>query len=96
MIFYSMTYMIIYLDTVIPLLIRLSPKDVRRRFDLLALYAIYVVMMSIAGYIAMTRISDYHHHATDVFSGSVIGTFIAICLAKSLSGRFSSVPAYSN
>lgn len=83
--FYSMFYLAIYLNTVIPAIVQLSSLRVKRGFDPLILYAIYVLMLSLAGYIALTRVSDYHHHPLDVFSGSVIGSLIAIALAKSLS-----------
>lgn len=84
-----MIYLIIYLNTVIPVIVRLSSPKVKERFNPLILHAVYVLMIGLATFIAMTRVSDYHHHPLDVFSGSVIGTLIAIGLSKSLSRQYS-------
>lgn len=82
--FYSMLYVIIYLNRVIPIIFRSNKQAVRRNFDPLLLYAIFVLMIGLANYIALTRISDYHHHPFDVFCGAIIGAFTAILLSKSL------------
>ena len=70
------------MNATIPALFELSPKRGRRKFDLMCLYVIYVLMMGVAGYISMTRISDYHHHPLDVLSGSIIGSIVALLLSK--------------
>lgn len=79
--FFSMLFMIVYLHTVIPAIFKLNSKRTQTRFNPLILYAVYVLMIGLACFVSLTRISDYHHHPLDVFSGSLIGTFIALALA---------------
>lgn len=84
--FFSMLYMIFYLDTIISTIskIRGTRGPAFTHIQPLMLYCIYTLMIGLAIYVSMTRISDYHHHATDVFSGSVIGTIIAVLHARFL------------
>lgn len=35
------------------------------------------VLIYLAVFVCLSRVSDYKHHATDVFAGAVIGVFIA-------------------
>lgn len=83
--FFSAIYLIIYLHSVIPVIMQLGSARMKRGFEPLLLYASYVFMLGSAGYISLTRISDYHHHPTDVFSGCVLGTIIAVALSSCLS-----------
>lgn len=82
--FFSMFYLIIYLNTTIPILAQLNAKRVKDRLDPLMLNGIYVLMIGLASYIAMTRISDYHHHPLDVFSGIVLGSISAFAFSRSI------------
>lgn len=87
--FYSMLYLILYLNNVVPVLIELNSRRVRQRYDPLVMYAVYVLMIAFAGFIAMTRIWDYHHHPLDVASGSLLGSTIAFVVAKTLTRQYS-------
>lgn len=86
--FYSMLYVIIHLNRVVPVIFQSNKRIVKRKFDPLLLYSIFVLMIGTACYIALTRISDYHHHPFDVFCGTIIGTFTAIWLSKSFSADY--------
>lgn len=83
-----MLYLAFHLNTVIPEIVHLSSTKVKQRFDPLILYAVYVLIFGLACFIAITRISDYHHHVLDVISGSVIGSLIAIALTKALPKQY--------
>lgn len=89
--FYSMTFMVIYLNTVIPKIVRLSSNTFLCIIDSMILYTIYVLMFGLALFTAITRITDYHHHASDVLSGGVIGSIIGIINAKVLFKQFFSI-----
>lgn len=86
MIFFSMLYMIFYLEIVISTIGKLRSAKQANPINIqpLMLGSIYALMVAVAIYVSMTRISDYHHHPTDVFSGSVLGSMIAIIQAKYL------------
>lgn len=86
--FYSMLYVIIHLNRVVPIIFQSDKHKVRGKFHPLMLYATNVLKLGIAGYIALTRISDYHHHPFDVFSGTIIGTLVAIWLSKCFSTEY--------
>jgi len=81
--FYSMLYLILFLNNVIPIMVRLNAGGKRRSLNPILLYTTYILMMGLAGYIALTRVSDYHHHPLDVLSGSVIGSLTSIVLYRS-------------
>lgn len=83
--FYSMIFTIIYLNNVLPLisLVRATNK-LHRQFNHLLPFAGYSLMVGLALYVSLTRVSDYHHHPTDVLSGSIIGAVIALLLARYL------------
>ena len=38
--------------------------------------------IALAFYIALTRISDYKHHPTDVITGILLGTIVAVAITK--------------
>ena len=80
--FYSMLYLSVYLNTVIPAIVHLSPQKTQRRFDPMVIYAMNVLMMGLAVFIALTRISDYHHHPMDVLSGTIIGSITGLLATK--------------
>ena len=40
-----------------------------------------VILLTYAWYCALTRISDYKHHPTDVLAGGLLGTVIAVFMA---------------
>lgn len=76
--FYSMIYLIIYINRVVPII---SKATISRRYQFmcqLITMSASTLLFGLAGYISMTRITDYHHHSTDVFSGIMIGSLIAI------------------
>lgn len=80
--FYSMLFTIIYLHKAIPTLLIKSSYESQKKFNVLLPYAIYAFMTSLAVYVSLTRVSDYHHHPTDVLSGSVLGSIIALVLGS--------------
>lgn len=83
MIFFSMLYLIIYLETVIPIFAKANPaRKYKRLLNPIILSSIYVGMIGLAGYVSLTRVSDYHHHPTDVLSGMILGIIMAIVMAK--------------
>lgn len=85
-----MLYLAFYLNTVIPVIVNLSSNKLKRMYDPLLLYTVHVMMIALAMYIASTRVSDYHHHPTDVISGSILGLISAFVLARFyLVGRYS-------
>lgn len=88
-VFYSMLYVIIHLNRVVPIIFQSNKHKKRGKFYPLMLYATNVLKLGIAGYIALTRISDYHHHPFDVFCGTIIGTFVAIWLSKCFAAEYS-------
>lgn len=81
--FYSMTYLIFYLAGVAFVMERVS-RAKRPLASVLVFNSIYVLLIGLAGYIAATRVTDYHHHALDVFSGVLIGFSIALVLTRSI------------
>lgn len=87
--FFSMTYMIVYLNRFTLTKFKLSTSRQPRVRSPLLFNGLYVLMIGLAGYIAGTRISDYHHHTLDVFSGALIGFSIALALIRSSPMRIS-------
>jgi membrane-associated phospholipid phosphatase len=86
--FFSMFYLIFYLNYVN---LAVSNSTTARKFPAIrynpiVTYGIYVLMIGLATYISLTRVSDYHHHPMDVLSGTVLGTLIAIAMSKYLVG----------
>lgn len=49
---------------------------------------IQFLLILLAWWTAMTRISDYKHHWSDVLSGATIGTFVALIVASFVSDLF--------
>lgn len=86
--FYSMIFCMVYLNNVIPLisLVR-SPNKLHRRINQMIPLAGCSIMAGLALYVSLTRVSDYHHHPTDVLSGSIIGTVIALLLIRYSGGN---------
>ncbi|XP_041347286.1 phospholipid phosphatase 1-like [Gigantopelta aegis] len=64
---YSMTYVIVYLQLRLP----------RHSFRLMRASLQFCSAM-VALYVCVSRISDYKHHWSDVISGGVIGTLVAV------------------
>ncbi|KAG1700919.1 putative phosphatidate phosphatase [Nymphon striatum] len=58
-----------------------------QRFLILRAF-LQVAAFAIAFYVALSRISDYKHHPTDVLAGSILGSVVAITMVFSLSGLF--------
>ena len=47
-----------------------------------------VLLFCYAWYCALTRVSDYKHHPTDVLAGGVLGTIVAVfCALVALRGQ---------
>lgn len=82
-----MIYLIIYLNITIPIIVCLGPDKLKRKFDPLYLHSLYVIMIGLAGYTALTRVSDYHHHPLDVLGGSVIGAITAVAMSRLILSR---------
>lgn len=81
--FYAMVYLTIYIHTMIPLLRDLKcQQNFMRWLNPLVLGLSSVLMISWASYVSLTRVSDYHHHATDVASGVILGIIIAFSVWK--------------
>uniref|UniRef100_A0A6G1S940 Putative phosphatidate phosphatase n=1 Tax=Aceria tosichella TaxID=561515 RepID=A0A6G1S940_9ACAR len=94
-IFFSMFYLIYYLDSIVPVIIdlktTLSPSS-KARYNPLLIYGLNVLMASLAIYISLTRVSDYHHHPLDVLTGALLGLAIAIVTSIYLvKPRFASI-----
>lgn len=70
-----------------PILVNLSSRRLKKYYDPMALYTFYTIMMSLAGYISLTRVSDYHHHPLDVLSGSLLGSIVALALTRSIPNK---------
>ncbi|CAM1154560.1 PPAP2B (predicted) [Pycnogonum litorale] len=49
---------------------------------------IQVVAYAVAFYTALSRVSDYKHHPTDVIFGNILGTSVAVVIVFTLSGLF--------
>lgn len=79
-----MFHLIFYLNTVIPTLVRLrlTRKSSQVKLNPLFLYCLYVVLIGLAVFISLTRVTDYHHHPLDVFTGAALGAATAIVIAK--------------
>lgn len=88
MMFYSMIYLSFHLINVMPVIAHFGSKKLKQHYDPLLLFGANVLMMALAIYISLTRVTDYHHHPTDVFTGMVVGTSTAICLFRSLSEKY--------
>lgn len=75
--FYSMIFAILYLQARVywPLASRLGRP------------LIQVLCLCWAIYVALSRISDYKHHWSDVLAGSLLGTFVAVIVCWPI-GRF--------
>lgn len=81
--FYAMIYFSAYLHNVIPKLRRLNPGSrLFHWFNPLVLSFISVLMISLAFYISLTRISDYQHHPLDVLSGAILGSLVALVSSR--------------
>ena len=62
------------------------------KYNPLITYGIYVLMVSLAIYISLTRVSDYHHHPLDVLTGAILGMFTAVIMSKYVTGpRFATL-----
>lgn len=82
-IFYSMLYLIYYMHTVIPAINKLRPAHrFHSKLSPLFMNSIYVLMVCLAVYVSLTRVSDYHHHPTDVLSGTILGSVLAYAFAS--------------
>lgn len=80
--FYSMLYLIYYANSAIPVIGRFkSINRKQRKLSPLLVHSAYVLMISLAVFISLTRVSDYHHHPTDVLSGIIIGVVVALAFA---------------
>lgn len=82
-----MLYLVIYLDKVVPTLVQFSSSRFRKLYDPMGLYLLFTIMLSLASYISMTRISDYQHHPLDVVSGSILGSTIALAMTRSIPSK---------
>lgn len=80
--FYSMLFTMIYLNKAIPTLLVKTSHRLQNKFNVMLPYTIYAFMTSLAVFVSLTRVSDYHHHPTDVLSGSILGSIIAILLSN--------------
>lgn len=83
-VFYSMIYLIIYINKVIPIITKASLPKQYVFMSKMVTISISSLLFALAGYISMTRITDYHHHSTDVISGVIIGCLIALLWSKAL------------
>lgn len=89
-----MFYLIFYLENIISLIMVLKTlrKSSVARYNPLVLYCIYVLMVGLAIYISLTRVSDYHHHPLDVLTGAILGLIVAVVMSKYVLGpRFVSL-----
>lgn len=82
--FFSMTYLIVYLNRAMTIMYELNSSRYPKGLSPILINGIYVLMIGLAGYIAGTRVSDFHHHALDVFSGALIGFAISMLLTRSI------------
>lgn len=82
-IFYTAIYMIIYLHHIQSIV-----SDSRRKnavsswLNPLMFGFLYTIVVSLAIYISLTRVSDYHHHPLDVLSGVILGSVLAVAISK--------------
>ncbi|CAF0765767.1 unnamed protein product [Adineta steineri] len=51
-------------------------------------YVMEMLCFALAAYIGITRITDNRHHATDVLSGAILGTVVAIIAFRYMVGSF--------
>jgi phosphatidate phosphatase len=60
----------------------------RFRGSKLLKHFIQLIFIAAALFTALSRISDYKHHPTDVLAGSILGTAVAIFVCCCLSDLF--------
>ncbi|XP_043244605.1 putative phosphatidate phosphatase isoform X3 [Amphibalanus amphitrite] len=75
--FYTMVYLALYLQA------RLTWRATK----LLRPFLQFVCLM-LCWYTALSRVSDYKHHPTDVLAGAVLGAIVAVLVAVFVSGMF--------
>ncbi|XP_037070512.1 putative phosphatidate phosphatase isoform X1 [Pollicipes pollicipes] len=75
--FYTMVYLALYLQA------RLTWRATK----LLRPFLQFICVM-LCWYTALSRVSDYKHHPTDVLGGAVLGTVVAVVVAVYVSGMF--------
>ena len=91
--FYSCVYTILYLahrtrPSSLTLLNQVAQLSCVRLENVVVVYFEQVGLFCYAWYCALTRVSDYKHHPTDVLAGGILGSVVAIAMAlRTRSGR---------
>lgn len=83
--FYAMVYLAIYLQAALS-----------TRASKLLKHLLQFIFIMFAWYVALTRISDYWHHWSDVVAGTILGSLTAFVVAVYVAHIFVRKPARSN